>query len=209
MQNGYSCRSKSFADVVFVRCCLPSGKGNASSASAAAHLSLANPGAVTQPPVEPPAVAARPAAHTGPRVTRCTSLCRHQHLRCRRQRWRPSTWQLTRPLTWPTPGIVKGMRRVLRHQIVLACLAMMLALASISAVVIVLRDHNWSLTALLGTEKQPELPATLPDVAGKSKPSSHVSAAHTDQSSADADRDSSRSKRRRIRRSARRRGWLT
>ena len=58
-RDGHSCRSKSFADVVFARCCLPSGQANASNASAAARSWWATRGA---------ALAAGTASATGTRA---------------------------------------------------------------------------------------------------------------------------------------------
>jgi hypothetical protein len=149
---------------------------------------VGNPGAITQPPVEPPAVEHIPPPtpdHGSP--VAIASVPQESSLP-------PSSVASEYVAVDPPAHLANTLHRErhvsrARHQIALACLAVMLALASLSAVVIVLRDHDWSLAALLSTEKQPELPATLPDVAGKSKPSSHVSAALTDQLPADADRE--------------------
>ena len=72
-----------------------------------------------------------------------------------------------------------------RHQALLAWVTMMLALASISAVLIVLRDHDWSVMAMLGLEERSEFPASSaaePADSGKSAP--HASAARTGQNAA-------------------------
>ena len=59
-------------------------------------------------------------------------------------------------------GIATSTARASDHQALLAWVTMMLALASISAVLIVLRDHNWSVMAMLGLEERSESPASSP-----------------------------------------------
>ncbi len=152
-----SCRSRSCADADSSRCCLPNGKGNASSVSVADRSLSAQSGTLAEPPAAADEPALPPTADPRRPVTEDPSPP---------EPLIPPVPDPSLPAEMPVPRVdMRPPRHASRprHKFAQAVTLLLLAVASSSALIVVLRDHGWSVAAILGVAPRQE--STPPPVA--------------------------------------------